>query len=113
MSALHLGLCQRSGQRLFKQTVLSLYRPVSMLPTASLSCLRAYTSATRLPDAEARKPTLEIDPFQRGSDFKRPIAPHLSIYQPQLTWYLSALHRITGAGVAAGLYFVLFLRLIG
>src|SRR5690606_22278871 len=35
---------------------------------------------------------------------RRPIAPHLSIYQPQLTWYLSALNRITGVTVAGLAY---------
>ncbi|KAG0263521.1 cytochrome b subunit of succinate dehydrogenase, Sdh3p [Mortierella polycephala] len=34
----------------------------------------------------------------------RPIAPHLTIYQPQLTWYLSMFHRITGGAVAVGFY---------
>jgi succinate dehydrogenase (ubiquinone) cytochrome b560 subunit len=32
------------------------------------------------------------------------MSPHLTIYQPQLTWYMSALHRITGAGIATGFY---------
>ena len=26
----------------------------------------------------------------------RPISPHLTIYQPQITWYLSSVHRISG-----------------
>lgn len=26
---------------------------------------------------------------------QRPISPHLTIYQPQLTWYLSSLHRLS------------------
>lgn len=30
------------------------------------------------------------------STTKRPTSPHLSIYQPQLTWYLSSAFRITG-----------------
>ncbi|KAJ3043079.1 cytochrome b subunit of succinate dehydrogenase, Sdh3p, partial [Rhizoclosmatium hyalinum] len=47
-------------------------------------------------------PTLEIDAFKRSQAFKRPISPHLFIYQPQLTWYLSMFHRITGAAVGAG-----------
>ncbi|KAI9847900.1 MAG: hypothetical protein M1837_001417 [Sclerophora amabilis] len=34
----------------------------------------------------------------------RPVAPHLSIYQPQLTWYLSALNRITGSILSGGFY---------
>jgi succinate dehydrogenase (ubiquinone) cytochrome b560 subunit len=35
---------------------------------------------------------------------KRPISPHLSIYRPQVTWILSAGHRITGAAVGSLLY---------
>ncbi|RKF77911.1 Succinate dehydrogenase cytochrome B subunit, mitochondrial [Golovinomyces cichoracearum] len=35
---------------------------------------------------------------------KRPVAPHLSIYRPQITWYLSALNRITGCAISGGFY---------
>lgn len=35
----------------------------------------------------------------------RPVAPHLAIYQPQITWYLSALNRITGCTVS-GLFYL-------
>ena len=35
---------------------------------------------------------------------KRPIAPHLSIYQPQLTWYASAANRVTGCVLAGSVY---------
>ncbi|KAK9236599.1 hypothetical protein V1525DRAFT_406545 [Lipomyces kononenkoae] len=38
---------------------------------------------------------------QRGN---RPTSPHLSIYKPQITWYLSGLHRITGVALSAGVY---------
>ena len=34
----------------------------------------------------------------------RPVAPHLSIYQAQITWYLSALNRITGSLLSGGFY---------
>ncbi|KAI8869616.1 cytochrome b560 subunit of succinate dehydrogenase [Ramicandelaber brevisporus] len=34
----------------------------------------------------------------------RPNSPDLSIYQPQLTWYMSSAHRITGVAAAGGLY---------
>ncbi|KAL1999727.1 hypothetical protein VTN02DRAFT_4091 [Thermoascus thermophilus] len=34
----------------------------------------------------------------------RPVSPHLSIYRPQITWYGSALHRITGSVLSGGLY---------
>ncbi|KAI9328391.1 succinate dehydrogenase cytochrome b560 subunit [Obelidium mucronatum] len=49
-------------------------------------------------------PTLEIDAFKRSKAFKRPTSPHLFIYQPQLTWYLSMFHRITGGAVGVALY---------
>ena len=35
---------------------------------------------------------------------QRPVAPHLSIYRPQITWYLSALNRITGSVLSGGFY---------
>lgn len=34
----------------------------------------------------------------------RPNSPHLQIYQPQLTWYLSGLNRITGVAIG-GLFY--------
>lgn len=34
----------------------------------------------------------------------RPVSPHLSIYRPQVTWYMSMFHRITGATLSVGIY---------
>ncbi|SCU90119.1 LANO_0D07646g1_1 [Lachancea nothofagi CBS 11611] len=34
----------------------------------------------------------------------RPVSPHLTIYQPQLTWYLSSLHRISGVVLGLGFF---------
>ncbi|EAW12659.1 succinate dehydrogenase cytochrome b560 subunit [Aspergillus clavatus NRRL 1] len=34
----------------------------------------------------------------------RPVAPHLSIYRPQITWIGSSLHRITGVALSGSLY---------
>ncbi|KAJ5958746.1 Succinate dehydrogenase/Fumarate reductase transmembrane subunit [Penicillium vulpinum] len=34
----------------------------------------------------------------------RPIAPHLSIYKPQIGWIGSSLHRITGVALSGTLY---------
>ncbi|KAF3941065.1 hypothetical protein ABW19_dt0204643 [Dactylella cylindrospora] len=39
----------------------------------------------------------------------RPVSPHLTIYQPQLTWYMSSFTRITGVAVSG----VFYLYLIG
>lgn len=34
----------------------------------------------------------------------RPVAPHLSIYRPQITWFASALNRITGCTLSGTFY---------
>ncbi|CAG8777115.1 13965_t:CDS:2, partial [Dentiscutata erythropus] len=34
----------------------------------------------------------------------RPLSPHLTIYQPQITWYMSGFHRVTGGVLATALY---------
>ena len=34
----------------------------------------------------------------------RPVSPHLSIYRPQITWYASSAHRITGALLSGSFY---------
>lgn len=34
----------------------------------------------------------------------RPVAPHLSIYKPQITWIGSSLNRITGVALSGALY---------
>jgi succinate dehydrogenase (ubiquinone) cytochrome b560 subunit len=34
----------------------------------------------------------------------RPTSPHLGIYRPQITWYLSSLNRITGATLSGAIY---------
>lgn len=36
----------------------------------------------------------------------RPVSPHLTIYQPQITWYLSSLHRISGVVLGMGFFAV-------
>lgn len=34
----------------------------------------------------------------------RPLSPHLTIYQPQLTWLMSIGHRVSGAALSTGIY---------
>ncbi|KAI8911717.1 mitochondrial succinate dehydrogenase subunit C [Gorgonomyces haynaldii] len=53
---------------------------------------------------DAAKPTLDIDPFKKAERLKRPIAPHLSIYKPQISWLLSAANRVTGFAVGGIIY---------
>ena len=41
----------------------------------------------------------------------RPTSPHIDIYQPQVTWYLSGIHRITGCAIGAGKYYYYYYRI--
>ncbi|KJH48938.1 putative succinate dehydrogenase, cytochrome b556 subunit [Dictyocaulus viviparus] len=43
--------------------------------------------------------------LQRQKALGRPISPHLTVYQPQLTWMVSGLHRVTGCVMAGVLLF--------
>ncbi|XP_065900311.1 succinate dehydrogenase cytochrome b560 subunit, mitochondrial-like [Dysidea avara] len=36
------------------------------------------------------------DFFTKNKELNRPMSPHLTIYQPQLTWTMSIVHRMTG-----------------
>lgn len=50
---------------------------------------RRFESTINMRAAEAQEQVLNK---QRA---RRPISPHLTIYQPQLTWYLSSVHRVS------------------
>jgi succinate dehydrogenase (ubiquinone) cytochrome b560 subunit len=49
------------------------------------------------PDAESE--------LLRQQRLVRPKSPHLTIYEPQLTWLMSGFHRFTGCAVGAGEFF--------
>ncbi|KAJ1548904.1 cytochrome b subunit of succinate dehydrogenase, Sdh3p [Cladochytrium tenue] len=49
-------------------------------------------------------PTLDIDAYKRSRELNRPLSPQLQIYQPQLTWVMSAWHRLTGVAVGGAFY---------
>jgi succinate dehydrogenase (ubiquinone) cytochrome b560 subunit len=46
----------------------------------------------------------KVDVFARSRSLHRPISPHFTIYQPQLTWVLSIGSRVTACGLTAALY---------
>lgn len=59
--------------------------------------------------AASSAPTAHISEDQEMQILKaqraaRPTSPHLSVYRPQITWYGSGAHRITGVGLSAGMY---------
>lgn len=43
-------------------------------------------------------------PQVKEQRLRRPLSPHLSIYQPQLTWLMSIGHRMTGTALAMAVY---------
>ncbi|KAJ1545880.1 cytochrome b subunit of succinate dehydrogenase, Sdh3p [Nowakowskiella sp. JEL0078] len=73
----------------------------SSLPVGLKTCLPVQRFISSTPDS---RPTLETDTFEKGKAFGRPRSPHLLIYQPQLTWYMSIFHRFTGVGLAGLIY---------
>ena len=60
----------------------------------------------RMPLGRATRATIHMTetPQLKEQRSKRPLSPHLTIYQPQLTWLMSIGHRVTGAGLAGLLY---------
>lgn len=66
-------------------------------PALSQSVQRRVASTTVLSQDESQS-------LLREQRKRRPNSPHLTIYAPQLTWYLSAFNRITGCAVSGGLY---------
>ncbi|KAL8711442.1 MAG: hypothetical protein Q9220_004100 [cf. Caloplaca sp. 1 TL-2023] len=66
------------------------------IPYKSLSQSRSATS-TSIPSNDAHS----ILAAQR---LNRPVSPHLTVYQPQIPWVLSALNRITGSVLSGGFY---------
>lgn len=68
---------------------LSSRRIVNFRPFQTTSCSRE-----QCPDSESE--------LLRAQRKRRPVSPHLSIYQPQLTWYMSSAHRLTGVALGGG-----------
>ncbi|KAL0639996.1 hypothetical protein Q9L58_000824 [Maublancomyces gigas] len=74
----------------------------STSPGASaLSVLQTRSAATNTSENVTQDQAYSILVAQRKL---RPVSPHLSIYQPQLTWYGSAANRVTGAAISGGVY---------
>ncbi|CAB4257118.1 similar to Saccharomyces cerevisiae YMR118C Protein of unknown function with similarity to succinate dehydrogenase cytochrome b subunit [Maudiozyma barnettii] len=82
---------------------LGLNRTVPVLARRTLlarpAMIRGFNSASTL---LKEKPYVKIDSLEPGESElliaqrkTRPISPHLTIYQPQLTWYLSSVHRVS------------------
>ena len=77
-------------------TEIKVFRPTLVRTSPSIlnHCYRPLTTES-IPDNEAGS----IIAAQRKN---RPISPHLGIYKPQVTWYLSGFNRIAGAVLSGG-----------
>ncbi|WBW75620.1 succinate dehydrogenase (ubiquinone) cytochrome b subunit [Schizosaccharomyces osmophilus] len=83
----------------FFRSASQLLRPSNSLASSSLlnNVWKRSVVTEHMTDMEGRSRLAD----QR---LHRPNSPHLSIYEPQLTWYLSSLHRVTGVALAGTLY---------
>ncbi|KAF2405198.1 cytochrome b556 subunit of succinate dehydrogenase [Trichodelitschia bisporula] len=83
----------------------ALIRPTSLVakfaPPAAFATNTHYVQRRQVTQQVSQSTGEEILAKQR---LRRPVSPHLSIYQPQITWYLSALNRITGVALSGSLY---------
>ncbi|THW04758.1 hypothetical protein D6D23_06859 [Aureobasidium pullulans] len=96
MLAQRLGL--QSARRLaVRQPALLSSRAPQLLATTGLTQLRGAAFQT-VSDNEASQ---QILAKQR---LNRPVSPHLGIYKPQITWYGSALNRVTGVALSGTFY---------
>ncbi|KAI8992006.1 succinate dehydrogenase cytochrome b560 subunit [Mycotypha africana] len=87
----------------------SILRTVAQNPVAfrnSIATVHSYGvrhfNATPRRDEQCAAAESELLREQRK---RRPVSPHLQIYQPQLTWYMSGAHRVTGAALG-GLFYL-------
>lgn len=89
-----------------------LLRPRSLLLLRQTQIARQFATGLRMPPLDF-KPANDIlsDPNEgtpsmekAAAKIGRPLSPHITIYEPQLTWLMSIAHRVTGAGLATGIY---------
>ncbi|KAM0803352.1 hypothetical protein BDR22DRAFT_945726 [Usnea florida] len=102
-------ISQHSTRRLLAQPpTLSKLTPPAAIATSKLRPQArhvAFQPSATEPHAQTQ-PAKPSDAYAilAAQRLNRPIAPHLSIYRPQMTWYASALNRITGCTLSGGLY---------
>ncbi|CAO1623930.1 unnamed protein product [Jaminaea pallidilutea] len=74
----------------------------TMLGSSRMMAFRGAATTAR-PDNVSMTPeqSLKVLNEQRSV---RPISPHMTIYQPQLTWIGSIANRVTGTGLSVALY---------
>ncbi|KAL3423126.1 succinate dehydrogenase cytochrome b560 subunit [Phlyctema vagabunda] len=89
----------------------SLRRLAASNPTASQLVFKQFAAPAMMGSSVQTRPVATqkitpVDSYQILVEQRknRPTAPHLLIYKPQVTWYLSALNRITGCILSGSMY---------
>nr|UBY12707.1 succinate dehydrogenase subunit C [Podosphaera xanthii]UBY12708.1 succinate dehydrogenase subunit C [Podosphaera xanthii]BCA25610.1 succinate dehydrogenase subunit C [Podosphaera xanthii] len=81
------------------------FSPISQMPLKRLTIPLTFKLSSQLRPVTTQiiKPADSYNTLiaQRKN---RPTSPHLQIYRPQITWYLSVLNRITGCVISGGFY---------
>ena len=84
---------------------------VGRLPLRSLAMAKPQLGQLALPTTVTRTRFLATSAADSGKTasmakkpLQRPISPHMTIYEPQLTWLMSISHRVTGVGMTVGVW---------
>ncbi|KAF2166386.1 hypothetical protein M409DRAFT_23576 [Zasmidium cellare ATCC 36951] len=91
-------IAQQSLRRLAAQPNAYRFAAPAAIATGAFTSQRRLVAAQAVPEHEA------CDSILAKQRLNRPVAPHLAIYQPQITWYGSAFNRITGCVLSGGFY---------
>ncbi|RPB22378.1 succinate dehydrogenase cytochrome b560 subunit [Terfezia boudieri ATCC MYA-4762] len=100
-------LSSRSMQAAFKFAACQHSPFVTTVRTSALKASATYqirSAATTSTTPVESIPAEQSEAILKEQRLRRPVAPHISIYQPQLTWYLSSLNRIAGVTLSGGTY---------
>ncbi|CAL8583900.1 cytochrome b subunit of succinate dehydrogenase, Sdh3p [Xanthoria parietina] len=92
---------QISARRVFAQRSISLTSTRFSAPALITACKPLTQSR---PAATQTVPEDEAYSILKAQRAVRPVSPHLTIYQTQIPWTLSALNRITGIILSGGFY---------
>ncbi|EPY50077.1 succinate dehydrogenase cytochrome b subunit [Schizosaccharomyces cryophilus OY26] len=92
--------------RMFHSLSPGFFRPASQLlrPSSISSSSSLLRNVWKRSVATEHMTEIESGSRLANQRLHRPNSPHLSIYEPQLTWYLSSIHRVTGVVLAGALY---------
>ncbi|KAF2153434.1 succinate dehydrogenase cytochrome b560 subunit [Myriangium duriaei CBS 260.36] len=94
-------MMQQSARRLAAQPAAGLFAartPYAIIASQATSNQRRCIETAKLSSAEA------TDAILAKQRLNRPVAPHLGIYRPQITWYLSMFNRLTGIAMSGPFY---------